>query len=138
MRRIDQPLKQQSERLLSNLLNHGDKSEIATELGVGLSEISQQCNPEEPRASDFYKCKQFLKGTSRCNPSAARLLEELLDVQAAVSQVMTALNRDVVRKGERLSTGQKTGALPLRRQQRRPISEKGFSLGAKPNKVQVS
>jgi len=64
----------ETERFLFNVLDHGDKSELAQALGVSLSEISQQVNPEEPRKSDYFRFKRFLVALATVNPKAAQLL----------------------------------------------------------------
>ena len=61
----------ETERLLSEALSYGDKTKIANGLGVSLSEVSQQCNPNEPRKSDVYKFLRFLWITSGVNSEAA-------------------------------------------------------------------
>jgi hypothetical protein len=63
-----------TERLLSDALTHGDKSRLANILDCSLSEISQQCNPEEPRKSYFFQFKRFLWGVDGVNPSAGDVL----------------------------------------------------------------
>src|SRR6266540_4165108 len=68
------PNRYATERLLSDALTHGDKSRLANILEVSLSEISQQCNPEELRKSYFYQFKRFLWGICGVNPFAADVL----------------------------------------------------------------
>jgi hypothetical protein len=63
-----------TERLLSDAVSHGDKSKLADVLGVSLSEISQQMNPEEPKKSDYYRFKRMLWALVGINPEAARLV----------------------------------------------------------------
>jgi hypothetical protein len=68
------PNQYETERLLSDALSHGDKSRLANILEVSLSEISQQCNPEELRKSYFYQFKRFLWGLCGVNSKAADVL----------------------------------------------------------------
>ncbi len=64
----------ETERLLDASLSHGDKSKLADLLGVSLSEISQQVNPNEMRKSDFFKFKRFLRALCDVNADAAELI----------------------------------------------------------------
>jgi len=73
------PDQYESERLLDDALSHGDKSKLANVLEVSLSEISQQCNPNESRKSDYYRCKRFLWGLAGVNAEAARILRNDLN-----------------------------------------------------------
>jgi hypothetical protein len=68
------PSQYETERLLSDALSHGDKTRLANILEVSLSEISQQCNPEELRKSYFYQFKRFLWGLCGVNSKAADVL----------------------------------------------------------------
>lgn len=57
---MEPPNQYDTERLLSDVLSHGDKAKLANFLGVSPSEICQQFNPEETKKSDYYRFKRML------------------------------------------------------------------------------
>jgi DNA-binding transcriptional MocR family regulator len=111
------PSQFETERLLSDALTHGDKSKLADALGVSLSEISQQINPDEARKSYFYQFKRQLWALAGINPDAARLV--YADLQASMTawlgdfpaEDIGALTADVLKEAAELGAAQ-LGKLP--------------------------
>lgn len=69
------PNQYDTERLLSDSLSHGDKSRLAAFIGVSLSEVAQQWNPDDPKKSDYFRFKRTLYWlATEVNEDAARVI----------------------------------------------------------------
>lgn len=133
----------ETERFLFNVLGHGDKSSLAHVLGVSLSEISQQVNPEETRKSDYFKFKRFLSALVTVNPKAAQLLcadlQSVIDAQSS-SKDISRLTGDVAHQStELICAALENKPLHVQRKEALDVVVAGYQfiagLERKPNEV---
>ena len=107
----------EDEYFLNNQFNYGDKSRLATRLGVSVSEVSQQCNPNEPRKSDFHKYARFLRavreefGAEKCAGLQA-YLNAIADAPGDCLVDLPAITSDLVQEVAELAGAVLTNQSP--------------------------
>ena len=87
----------ETERLLSQALERGDQTALASLMEVSASEINQQFTPQNPKQSVYYRFKRQLWALAAINPNAARLI--YADLQSSMEDWLGETKSGDIGKG---------------------------------------